>query len=135
MDTNIKNIILANPNSVLVTIDETGHPVDRVMWTARIEDDMTVYYATYLDSGKVRRAGATPQVLVMWIGEGKLVSLKGTAEITTDQRVLDELWRDNFIAYFPGGKTDPNYAVMRITPEKQSGGEDFVTVQDLRMTE
>jgi len=112
-----QQIVAEHPNSVLITIDEAGQPVDRVMWTAKLGEDMTVYYATSLNSAKVRRIGANPKVLVMWIGTAKYVSLRGTAEVTTDRAILDELWRDSFSPYFRGGRTDPNYAVIKITPE------------------
>ena len=114
---NAQKIVAEHPNSVFITIDEAGQPVDRVMWTAKLGEDMTVYYATGLNSAKVRRIGANPKVLVMWIGSAKYVSLRGTAEVTTDRAILDELWSDSFSPYFPGGRTDPNYAVIKVTPE------------------
>ena len=112
-----QQIVAEHPNSVLISIDEDGQPADRVMWTAKLGEDMTVYYATGLNSAKVRRIAANPKVLVMWIGTAKYVSLRGTAEVTTDRAILDELWRDSFGAYFRGGKTDPNYAVIKISPQ------------------
>ena len=112
-----QQIVAEHPNSVLITIDADGQPVDRVMWTAKLGEDMTVYYATGLNSAKVRRIGANPKALVMWIGSAKYVSLRGTAEVTTDRAILDELWSDSFSPYFRGGRTDPNYAVIKITPE------------------
>jgi len=112
-----QSMIGEHPNSVFITIDEAGQPVDRVMWTAKLGEDMTVYYATGLNSAKVRRIAANPKVLVMWIGSSKYVSLRGTAEVTTDRAILDQLWRESFAPYFSGGRTDPNYAVIKITPE------------------
>jgi general stress protein 26 len=95
-----QQIVAEHPNSVLITIDENGQPVDRVMWTAKLCEDMTVYYATGLNSAKVRRIGTNPRVLVMWIASAKYVSLRGTAEVTTDRAILEELWRDSFSPYF-----------------------------------
>jgi general stress protein 26 len=112
-----QQIAAEHPNSVLITTDENGQPVDRVMWTAKLGEDMTVYYATGLNSAKVKRIGTNPRVLVMWIGTANYVSLAGRAEVITDRAVLDDLWCDSFSPYFPGGRTDPNYAVIKITPE------------------
>ncbi len=36
-----QQIVVEHPNSVLITIDEDGQPVDRVMWTAKLGKDMT----------------------------------------------------------------------------------------------
>lgn len=111
-----REIITQHPHSVFVTVDDRGRPVDRVMWAARVDDDLTVYYATALDSAKIGRIKANPNILAIWFGGGRYVSLRGVAEVTTDRAILDGLWRDSFVRYFPGGKTDPNYAAIKITP-------------------
>lgn len=126
-----QKIVVEHPNSVLITMDEADQPVDRIMWTAKLGEDMTVYYATGLNSAKVSRIRANPHVLVMWIGNAKYVSLKGTAEVTTDRAILDELWRDTFSPYLPGGKTDPNYAVIKVTPEGIACQESCDTTIDI----
>jgi general stress protein 26 len=43
--------------------------------------------------------------------------LKGEAELTKDPQVLDRFWRDEFTRYFPGGRNDPEYIIIRIAPK------------------
>lgn len=113
----LKEMITKNPNSALITVDEDGSPVDRVMWTARIDDDYSVYYATSVKTGKVDRIKRNPRVLVMWTSETGYISMQGKAEIVSDPSLLADLWRDSFAPYFPGGKTDPDYVALRVSPE------------------
>lgn len=118
-----RRIISERSNSVLITVDEAGRPLDRIMWTAEVGDDLTVYYATGLKSAKVKRLELDPNVLVLWIGESGYLSLKGVASVTTDPEVLDRIWRDAFAPYFPGGRTDPNYAVIKVKPTEWTCSE------------
>ena len=121
--TKAKKIISDHPNSILITVDEGGRPVDRVMRTARVDDDLTVYYATGLKSAKVKRLELNPSVLVLWAGESGYLSLKGVASVTTDPEILGRIWRDTFATYFHGGKTDPNYAVIIVKPREWTCSE------------
>lgn len=113
-----RKIISERPNSVFITVDEAGRPVDRIMWTAEVDDELSVYYATGLNSAKVKRIESNPNALVLWISDSGYLSLSGVAEVVTDRNVLDRLWRDSFAPYFPGGKNDPNYAVIKVTPRE-----------------
>lgn len=111
-----REVIKSNRNSIMITIDDDGQPVDRVMWTARVDDDFHVYYATSRGSDKIQRIMKNPKVLILWLADKGYISLKGKAEVTDDRELLDSLWEDSFAAYFPKGKTDPDYVVIHITP-------------------
>ncbi len=113
-----RKIVSERRNSIFITVDEAGRPVDRVMWTAEVDDELNVYYATGINSAKVKRIESNPNALVLWISESGYLSLSGVAEVVTDRAVLDRLWRDSFARYFPGGKNDANYAVIRVTPRE-----------------
>ncbi|MHB1456557.1 MAG: pyridoxamine 5'-phosphate oxidase family protein [Armatimonadota bacterium] len=115
---NAKRIISNHPNSVLVTIDESEQLRDRMMWTAKIDDDMIVYYAASLKSPQVNRIKMNPNVLALWFGDSKYVSLRGFAEIISDKAVLYEIWKETFKTYFPNGKNDPDYIVIKVMPSR-----------------
>jgi general stress protein 26 len=44
----------------------------------------------------------------------------GEAEILTDQETKSRFWQDWFITHFPGGETDPNYCIIKITTKRVS---------------
>ena len=113
-----RELIAQNPNSVLVTIDANGYPACRTMWTAKIENDFTVYYVTGRGSNKCGQIAANPRVTVFWPVGDSYVALKGDAVVTDDQEIRDMLWNDSMTQYFPAGRTDPNYVVVQIKPRE-----------------
>jgi len=118
MKSRAKGLIAKIPNSLLVTVDADGYPAGRLMSTAKVADDFTVYYATGRDSNKCRQIAANTKVAVSWVTGDSYVVLKGEAVVTDDQQVRDMLWQDSFTPYFPGGRTDPNYVVVRVAPKE-----------------
>jgi general stress protein 26 len=113
--------IKAAPVSILITNGLDGYPAARPMGTLAVEEDLTVYYATGASMDKCAQIAASGQAAVYWpnLGEGGYgwVMLKGEAELTKDPQVLDRFWRDEFTRYFPGGRNDPEYIIIRIAPK------------------
>jgi general stress protein 26 len=111
-------------NSVLMTMDDSGFPHPRTMWTAGVGDDFTVYFVTGRSLLKCRQIAANPRVSVFWTQtEGETIGwsyafLKGHASIADDQALRDRFWSDVLKEYFPGGRTDPEYVVIVIKPKE-----------------
>ncbi|MBM3501699.1 MAG: hypothetical protein FJX74_23850 [Armatimonadetes bacterium] len=123
------------PISILITHGLDGYPAARPMGTLLVEDDLTVYYATLSTMDKCAQIAAEPKAAVYWpnLGEGGFawVMVKGEAEVTQAPEVLDRFWKDEFVRYFPGGRTDPTYAIIRLRPASLTllaGGIDDATV-------
>ena len=120
----VRKLIDGVPISTLMTVDTDGGPAGRPMQTARVDDDFTVWFATYKASHKIGEIGAAERVGVMWyrasetIAQNAYAQVRGTAVILDDQAIKDELWRDSWQKHFPGGKTDPDYVVIKVTPRK-----------------
>ena len=104
-----------NPVCYLASFDE-GAPVIRAMQWARIDDDFTAWFATSAASNKAIQIKADPRVYLCCYHDVEDVHLAGRGEILDDQATKDELWWDELTRFFPGGSTDPDYVVLRITP-------------------
>jgi general stress protein 26 len=110
------------PVSALITIDEHGFPSARPMGTLTVDDDMVVWYACSGKSAKCEQIAANERVSGYWelAAEGMegfgWVVLKGTAEVLQDEETLDRFWNDEWVQYFPGGRSDPTYAILKVTP-------------------
>jgi len=113
-------MIARQPISNLVTIDENGFPAERAMYTARVDDDFTVYFATSTEMDKCAQIQKNPGIVVFWPIENGYLSLRGEAEVTTDQAARNLIWQDVFAAHFKGGCSDPTLAVIKITPRSLS---------------
>jgi len=113
--------IKAAPVSIVITNGLDGYPAARPMGTLAVEEDFTVYYATGASMEKCAQIEANRQSAVYWpnLGEGGFgwVMLKGDAELTKDPQVLNRFWQDEFTRYFPGGREDPEYVIIRIAPK------------------
>jgi general stress protein 26 len=110
-------LVRLNPHGLLTTVTE-GKPRCRTMQTARIEDDFTIWFATYGQSGKVDQIRANASVCVSYYIPGIDLNVYGEATLLADQQLKDELWQDDWRKHFSGGKTDPNYLVIKVDPTR-----------------
>ena len=117
-----RELIEKVPVSALITIDEHGFPSARPMGTLPVDDDMTVWYACSSESAKCEQIAANEKVSIYWEMADETmegygwVLLKGTAEVLQDAETLDRFWDDEWVRYFPGGRSDPTYAILKVTP-------------------
>ncbi len=104
-----------HPTSHLATIED-GKPTSRVMYCPKVEDDFTVWYATSVDSNKVRQIRANPAVCVVFYLEAKYVRVLGSAEEVTSLDIKKDLWEDDWARYWKNGPEDEDYILLKITP-------------------
>jgi general stress protein 26 len=81
--------------------------------TAQLDDDQvdTLYFFI----GKDNRAAKGGPAMVQFVAKGHdfFACLSGTARIDNDFAQIDKLWSKQVEAWFPGGKDDPNLALLR----------------------
>jgi general stress protein 26 len=109
----IKDIRIA----MLVTAAHGGTFDSRPMATQKTEFDGTVYFVTQHSSGKVKEIEHDTRVGLIYADPSNhnYVTVKGTAEVSTDRAKIHELWSPMFKAWFPDGEDDPNIAILKIT--------------------
>lgn len=96
-----------------------GKPWVRALTTARVTDDLELFFATYEWSNKVKQLEADPHVCLTYLdNKGRDARIFGTAEFLRDQESKDWLWEEAWAQYFAGEKDDPAYIIMKVTPEK-----------------
>ncbi len=88
----------------------------RPMAIAEIGEDGGLYFATSLDSAKLRDIAINPDVTLIMQDGSVYVSLQGTAELSTDPALIDRLWSEAWKVWFPEGKEDPSLVIMKIDP-------------------
>ena len=97
---------------------EGDAPVVRVMHAFRVDDGLTVWFACGASSNKVRQIEANPNVSVSFWESGQDLVISGTAEIVDDADTKAGVWQDDWTRFFPGGKDDPEYCVLKVTAAK-----------------
>ena len=75
-------------------------------------------FACGASSNKVRQIQANAHVEVaFWESPGDLV-VSGAAEVVENPGIKGEMWQDEWERYFPHGRDDPEYCLLKITPTK-----------------
>ncbi|MBV3636420.1 pyridoxamine 5'-phosphate oxidase family protein [Bacteroides cellulosilyticus] len=100
---------------VLTSVNEEGYPRPVPMSMVKSEDISTVWMSTGSDSMKTEDFRKNPKGGLCFHAQGNSVCMTGDVEVITDQNVKQELWQDWFINHFPGGPTDPNYVILKLT--------------------
>ena len=99
---------------MLCTRQSDGTIRARPMALAQVEDNGDLWFVTGIASGKVEEVLNDPHVLVTFQGRKRFVSLSERAEIVGDEERIEELWRDEWRAWFPQGKDDPRLALLHV---------------------
>lgn len=106
---------------MLTTVDENGDLHSRPMSSnGDIDARGDIWFFTNLSSHKVSEIEKLPKVNVSFADpdDQRYISVSGTAQLVRDRAKIDELWRPQFKMWFPGGKDDPEVALLRVRLEK-----------------
>jgi general stress protein 26 len=106
--------------AMLTTHAEDGELRGRPMLVTSLEGDGELVLCTRMDAAKVDEIEADPRCAVLMQGKTRWASLTGHARIERDRARIDALWREAWRAWFPGGKDDPQLALVVVKP---SNGE------------
>lgn len=101
---------------MMSTVDELGNVQSRPMATQETEFDGTLWFLTRSTSGKVHNIAQHERVTLDYAEpkDSKYITLRGTAHVDQDRAKIEELWNPMYKAWFPGGKDDPEIAVLRV---------------------
>jgi len=114
-------LIRACSAAYIGVIDENGFPSVSTIMPINTENIFETFFATGLESNKAKRLQQNNQASVCFHVGGNNITLVGTAEILTDQAIKSKCWQsEGFIEHFPGGETDPNYCIIKITTNRVS---------------
>lgn len=105
--------------AMLTTISPEGSLVSRPLQTQKTECDGQLWFMTDFRTHKIEEIRQHPQVNVAYADpdDNKYVSVKGSAEVLRDQKLIDEMWSPAHSVFFPNGKDDPEIALLRVTVE------------------
>jgi len=109
------SIIDSIPFPLLVTHGESGYPQSRPMHLIEREN-ASLWFATSRSSHKVAQIGAHPEVTVLFVDAERFnyASFHARAEIIDDPDRGRRLWQSEWADDWPGGPSDPDYALLRV---------------------
>ena len=98
------------------SIDENGYPRPVAMVKLKVEDG-AIYVSTGASSAKTAHFKANPKAGISIVHGGDSIVYTGRMEIVADEAVKRSLWGDWMLEHFPRGVEDPEYCVLKFTPE------------------
>jgi Uncharacterized stress protein (general stress protein 26) len=114
----LRGLIKGIDIAMFTTWGEGGFPVSRPLSTQEAEfDGKVLWFFTRRSSAKVDEIRRNPKVNVGYASKERNVylSVAGTAELVDEQALIDAYWNDAMKAFFPGGRTDPDLALIKVT--------------------
>ncbi len=111
-----REIMTAAKTCSLITIDEEGRPIVRMMDPFLPENDFTVWLATNPKSRKAAQIKKNPKVSLYYVENESAgyVMLQGNAELVNDPKEKVKRWKDEWQAFYPNTKED--YLLIKVTP-------------------
>lgn len=102
--------LAASPFVMIGLMDSDKH---HIPLTAQLDEDQVDTLFFFI--GKNNRLARGGRAMAHFVSKGHdyFACLDGTARIDNDFGLIDKLWNSQAQAWFPGGKDDPNLALLR----------------------
>ncbi|APC41360.1 pyridoxamine 5'-phosphate oxidase family protein [Clostridium estertheticum] len=93
------------------------------------ESSLVTYVTTNTSSSKMKSIMENPKICLYYCkaDEQRGLMLTGEAEIVTDMEIKKVLWHDMWKIFFPGGVTDPDYTIIRLSAVTAKGYDKIQT--------
>ncbi len=94
-----------------------GYPNIKAMLELATNGLETMYFSSNTSSRRVADLRANPKACLYYVDTDHFIGLMlvGEIEIVSEQATKDRLWRTGFERYYPLGKTDPDYSILKFT--------------------
>lgn len=92
----------------------------RPMTLLKVDDEGNLWFMSDKSSKKNHAISENSAVAIFYLdtGKEKYLSLRGTAKILFDKKIIEELWNPFAKIWFQDGKDDPNISIIKVTPDQ-----------------
>ena len=111
---NLHDVVNSFDVAMLVTHGADGIHA-RPMTVARLDENMSIYLMTDLNSVKVNEIHANPNAILTFQSSRKFASLSGKLDVVSDRPLIESMWKELWKVWFPKGKTDPSITLLKFT--------------------
>lgn len=108
----VEKLIKAAKIAIVTTVGETGNLVSRPLALLDRPFDGELMFFTQDPSPKTGQVRANNHVNVAIQVDNGWLSIAGTARVSHDQKLIDELWNKEAQAWFENGKDDPSVSLL-----------------------
>jgi general stress protein 26 len=112
-----KNLFdVVNDFDVAMLVTHAPHAIHaRPMAIAQLDYGLGIYLITDINSIKVDEIATNQHALLTFQSARRFASVSGVVEVLLDPQLITEVWKESWKVWFPGGKTDPNIALLKFT--------------------
>lgn len=111
----VAELVQAARIAYVTTVTAEGQLVSRPLAVQqRDEFDGDLWFFTEDPSNKTTQVQGNDQVNVAFQADNGYVSISGTASVSHDRALIDELWNGGAEAWFENGKDDPGVALLQV---------------------
>jgi general stress protein 26 len=133
----ISDIVHGARTALLTTVSEDGSLHARPLAVQDKTFHRTLRFLVQDGSEKVADIARNPHVNVAIESQGGYLSIAGTATVTQDDSVIDELWSPFAEAWFPDGREDPSIRLLTVEGDSveywtQDSGKVGTLVQTMK---
>jgi general stress protein 26 len=121
----------------LSTVDAEGYPQTRAVFNLRSrhrfpglaplfaghDEDLLLYFTTDSSSRKVEEIRVRPQASAYFCRTEDSFGLLliGSCCVVEDEAVKEACWQEGWERYYPGGRDDPEFGILRLLPVRVKG--------------
>ena len=111
---------LESAPTLMLGLDGARDGHTQPMTAQRDGEQGPLWFFTTKQNGLVQALGQSHRAIASYSSKGHDVfgTLHGTMTTDTDPAVIDRLWNSHVAAWYEGGKTDPNIALLRLDLDK-----------------
>ena len=114
----VAELVQAARIAYVTTVTPDGRLVSRPLAVQqRDQFDGDLWFFTADPSNKTAQVQTNNQVNVAFQADNGYVSVSGTATVSHDRALIDELWNGGADAWFENGKDDPSVALLQVRAE------------------
>jgi len=105
--------------AMLTTVEANGMLHSRPMANQAADDKGDIWFFTDRSGSVSKNVAKNPKVSLTYSNaSSRYVAVSGKGKIVDDSAKIDELWSEDFKAWFPKGKSDPELVLLRVTPDR-----------------
>lgn len=113
----LSDLVTAAKTALLTTRAADGTLHSRPLAVLQDDFDGRIWFLVEAPSEKTREIEGDAHVNVSFASKKGYLSVAGTARVTRDEALIDELWGPSAQAWFEGGREDPAIAVIEVAAD------------------
>ncbi|WP_195162949.1 pyridoxamine 5'-phosphate oxidase family protein [Mesorhizobium sp. NBSH29] len=103
--------------AMLTTLEKDGSLHTRPMANQKADKHGAIWFFTEKNGTVAKNVENNAKLSLGYAGSGAYAVVAGKGRMVEDKAMIERLWSEAVLAWFPEGKDDPNLALLRVDPD------------------